>query len=149
MVRLFPLCCLSLGLLNLAAETARADEAFLCGPDTVVYVAAGELEIKKRTDPCVASHFGLTVDTVSPRADNGAVPEPAKAPEADTHKASGASKGTLPLKALEPPERADPVSVREERSAALIVGSVPGTDYRNIRILNASSPDAQWFRHKR
>ena len=39
------------------SSPARAAEAYLCGPDTIVYVKADELEFKKRTDPCIASHL--------------------------------------------------------------------------------------------
>lgn len=152
MVRLCQLCRLSLGLLNFAAAPAHADEAFLCGPDTVVYVAVGELEMKKRTDPCVASHFGLTVEASPAKADPGPAVayQPPKPDKAASTKSTRAAKGApLPLKALKAPEEADPVSAREERSAALAVRAMPGTDYRNIRVLNASSPGGAWYRHTR
>lgn len=46
---------------------AHADEAFLCGPDTVVYVKPAELELKKRTY-CIAAYYGLQVEPRRPPA---------------------------------------------------------------------------------
>ena len=39
------------------AETARADEAFICDGGRVAYVKPGELEQKKLQDPCIAKYF--------------------------------------------------------------------------------------------
>ena len=49
----------------LPINTAIADEAFVCGDGSVVNVKSGDLEIVKRTNPCVARYFGLDVSTNS------------------------------------------------------------------------------------
>ena len=38
---------------------SRADEAYLCAPDKVVYVSTADLPKLKRTDPCIAAYYGL------------------------------------------------------------------------------------------
>lgn len=122
-----------------AARRALADEAFLCGPNKVVYVAVEDLEARKRTDPCIAAYFGLTVD-------KDAVAK-AKAAPGST---SGRPAKAVPLKTLVPPEVAERLSVPVERSASLLPPAAsPGTDFRNVRVLNATSRDEQWFKHVR
>lgn len=49
------------------AETARADEAFICDGGRVAYVKPGELEQKKLQDPCIAKYFEK-IQTVKPSA---------------------------------------------------------------------------------
>lgn len=123
--------------------SARADEAFLCGPDTVVYVKAGELEERKRTDPCIAAYYGLKVEQpASARVpvDRIGVATPGKSPET----------GPVPFKTLDAPETSERLSHAPERSAQLMPPAAsPGTDFRNVRVINAASQDAQWFRHQR
>ena len=125
---------------------ASADEAFLCGPSTIVYVAAGELEQKKKTDPCIAAYFGMTVD---PGAKAEAGPAPVKANERIA-KANVPDATVRQLKRLDGPEVSDPTADRSIRSASLLPPEAsPGTDYRNVRVINAPSDEARWFRHDR
>lgn len=140
-------CSLLAGLGALLTPTgASADEAFLCGPSTIVYVAAGELEQKKKTDPCIAAYFGLTID---PGAGLGAGAAPVKAKERIA-KANGLDANARQLKRLDGPEVSEPVAERNVRSAALLPPEAsPGTDFRNVRVINAPSDEARWFRHDR
>ncbi|MEQ1716849.1 MAG: hypothetical protein ABL907_12820 [Hyphomicrobium sp.] len=126
-----------------ATHRALADEAYLCGPNTVVYVSADDLEARKRTDPCIAAYFGLKVEGGASAA-HAAVKS---APEAT---ASQRPAKPVSLKRLESPEIAERVTKTKERSAALEppVAS-PGTDFRNVRVLNAASGDGRWFKHLR
>lgn len=133
---------------------AHADEAFLCGPDTVVYVKPAELELKKRTDPCIAAYYGLQVEPKTPTkqpektAERGSAPQAAPVEEA-RRGAPGASN-PVEFKRLPAPEHDAPVRTVEERSASLSPPvPAPGTDYRNVRVLNASSPGEEWYRHLR
>lgn len=41
----------------LIGSQAKADEAYACEDGRVVYVRFGELEAKKKSDPCVAAHY--------------------------------------------------------------------------------------------
>jgi hypothetical protein len=120
---------------------ARADEAYLCGPDKIIYVKAEELEFKKRTDACVAAYYGLTVERdAQATAGTGAAKfsGPEQSPTADLKKSvvseTGERRGQQQL----------------SRQASLLPPSAsPGTDYRNVRIINASSADTAWFYHAR
>ena len=125
-------------VLTVASDSARADEAYLCGPDTVVYVKPAELEHKKKTDACVASYFGLKVE-----------PQPVVARQPSVAKPAAAEK-ILAMKTISSPEKTDPVTVPVERTAELAPSvPSPGTDYRNVKVINASSPSEQWFKHTR
>jgi hypothetical protein len=130
--------------LGLAAPGVRADEAYLCGSDTVVYVKIEELEHKKKTDTCIAAYYGLTVadDASGP---SGIITEPSTiVPE------KAKARPTIELKSLTEPDHN--VRRREtfERSASLMPPSAaPGTDFRNVRVINAGTGESQWFKHDR
>lgn len=129
----------------LGVPGARADEAFLCGPDTVVYVKPEDLEHKKRTDPCIARYFGLTVESAP-------LPRESMQPAGHGPTATAKSKpAEIAFKSLQAPETAERVSPPAlERSAALRSPvAASGTDYRNVKVINASSPADQWFKHTR
>lgn len=115
---------------------ARAAEAYLCGPDTIVYVKADELEFKKRTDPCIASHYGLTVGAAQPAA---AKPSPVRTVAEKPMPAPTAN--------LRPLADADIVPARPVARTRVAAATAPDTDFRNVRILNPTSPDGVWFRH--
>lgn len=126
-----------------APSLVRADEAYLCGPDTVVYVKPHELETLKRTDPCIAAYFGLKVEQPAqarvPVDRIGGAPDRKSTPT-----------GRAPFKTLDAPETSERISRAPERSAHLMPPTAaPGTDFRNVRVINAASQDAQWFRHQR
>lgn len=131
----------SAGAMGVVSSPVHADEAYLCGPDKIVYVAPGDLENKKRTDPCIAGYYGLTVD--APAALE-------KAAEAKAETATQQRSAAAQLKLLSFPEVPDRVSANIGRHAALEPPrATPGTDYRNVKILNATGPDAAWYRHSR
>lgn len=137
-------CALALsGLAVLAcATTARADEAFLCGPNTVVYVKPDELEQKKKTDKCVASFFGLEAEAANATA--------VKPRAGSKEGAASDGAGALAKTTLSDPEKSEPLTDAPARTAELgAAGASPGTDYRNVRVINASSPSDQWFKHTR
>jgi hypothetical protein len=126
-----------------SAPAARADEAYVCGPDKLVYVKASELEAKKHSDPCIAAYYGITLGKESER-------ETAKPASEAAEPAPAIPQDPIEFKSLtdaEPPQRrANPGA-----HAALVrpPTTAPGTDYRNVRIINASSDARQWFRHAR
>lgn len=133
---------------------AHADEAFLCGPDTVVYVKPAELELKKRTDPCIAAYYGLQVEpdasakdpAKTAESDSASKPAPVK----ETRRGAPPASNPVELKRLPAPEHDAPGRAVEERSASLLPPvPTPGTDYRNVRVINASSPGEEWYRHLR
>ncbi len=122
------------------APYARADEAYVCDAGRVVYVKPGELEAMKRSDPCIASYYGITLTP----APSGASAKPARAPAVDFKTLGGpedqarAAKPSAPklaqLDTVVPAPRAPPVAS-------------PGTDFRNVRLINAAPNSTGWYRH--
>ena len=55
---------------------AKADEAYVCEGGRVVYVRFGELEAKKKSDPCIAAHYARSnrrgAEAVANAADDAA-----------------------------------------------------------------------------
>ena len=129
-------------VLGFCPASAKADEAYLCGPDTVVYVAAADLEAKKRSDPCIAAYYGLKVEKVVAAAANAAE---------KSIKSAEAAKAPAPeFKTLAASDVPDRIAPRRERQAALVMPAAsPGTDYRNVRVLNPASADQMWFKHSK
>lgn len=127
---------------GISAPFARADEAYLCGPDSVVYVRIEELEVKKKTDKCIAAYYGLTVSDAAASSSDA---EPAKSAPEKANVRQG-----IELKSISEPEHDVRGPVKFERSASLMppVAS-PGTDFRNVRIINAGSDESSWFKHDR
>ncbi len=123
------------------ASPGHAAEAYVCGPNKLVYVEAEDLAQMKRTDPCIAAYYGLTVEATDTAS--SAKPRDSKA----EHVAVSAT--------LRPLADADllkhSASTAPVRQAALASPPVaaPDTDYRNIRVLNATSVDDAWFHHAR
>ena len=102
-----------------SSAVARADEAFLCGPSRIVYVKPGELELKKKTDPCIAEYFGLKVVE---QAQAQAEPKAALKPESRHTRTIRNIKAVAALRQLGPPERAEVstyAAEKPERTAAL------------------------------
>lgn len=131
--------------LAIAAESPslRADEAFLCGPDNIVYVKSADLELRKKTDPCIARYFGLQAEKPSEATSTPSRPLTVAGRKSDVSNA-------VALKSLQPPETTDRISRTPERTAAAEPPApAPGTDFRNVRVINASSPADQWFKHTR
>lgn len=144
----FLLAGLSAVAISVFAHPASADEAYLCGPDSIIYVSAADLPKMKRTNACIAAYYGLTVETPEPQAK---VPAVAK-PSANATKPQAAARAKTAvqaaLKPLVEPDAATPAAPQAIRQAALTRPfAAPGTDYRNVRVLNATSDEAAVFRH--
>jgi hypothetical protein len=121
-----------------------ADEAYLCGPDKVVYVSAADLPLKKRTDPCIAAYYGLSIESSEPGAAAGANKN------AHSNDAQPVARSTEAQ--LRPLSDKDAPELRDQRHAALDTApampkAMRGTDYRNVKILNAGDPGGAWFLH--
>lgn len=130
----------SAAVLTSAAHGARAEEAYLCGPDKLVYVKVADLEFKKKTDPCIAAYYGLSVEVQAPGA---------AAAGAKTAAKSDPSPNVV-MKSSVGEDHAAPRAAKNTRQAALQPAhTAPGTDYRNVRVINAASSEDQWFYHAR
>lgn len=169
--------------LLMAAAPVRADEAYLCAKDKIVYVAVADLERMKRTDPCIAAYYGMRVEAPDKAPDKAPVNAPVKAsagaPEKVIGKAAVATPATarvttaeavvktieqkpaaraaaLPAAAPRPELKplADAAETRRTHPAQIALAEpavrvAPGTDFRNVRVLNASSPVDAVFHHSR
>ncbi len=123
---------------------ARADEAYVCDAGTVVYVKPGELEAMKHSDPCIASYYGITLPSsqASPAAASAPAAVKSAVPPVDFKTWGGpddhaeASKPSISRMAQAAPaaHRAPPVAA-------------PGTDFRNIRLINPAPESDGWYRH--
>lgn len=132
-----------------ACPNARADEAYVCDANRVVYVKPGELESMKKTDPCIAGYYGLTV--AAPPSKGANVPMLSGAKNAQTTPA-------IEFKTLEAPENHASGEVAAPYRVAMAgVGVVQAhrgppvaaldTDFRNVRLINAGPDSDGWYRH--
>lgn len=163
----------SLSLL-FTATPLRADEAYVCGPDKIVYVAVADLERMKRTNPCIAAYYGLKVEKTAEAKTSEAkaaeakpeskIAEPVKEEPAKPVIAAAApaaksasevrpapSQVSAPpvLKRLaedQPVSRSKPAA---KMAMAEVLHAAPGTDFRNVRVLNAALPEDAIFHHTR
>lgn len=140
MVNLRPLLAALLGtILGFLITAARAEEAYLCADGSVVYVKVGQIEEMKRTNACVAAHYGLQVQpsqtTVEP-------PTPAT-------NAAQAGQPTAPalrtLPAGDEPVAAPPA----QRTREAVLRVAPSADFRRVKVINAQSDAEGWFHHQR
>lgn len=159
-----------------APDAAVAAEAYLCAGGRIVYVEFADLERMKRTDACVAGYYGLTVEpaavaapTTTPAA---ALASPSTPPAVLDAAAPAAGSARRPSPADYAARRVAPgrPAARSVRTIAMIrkAGGVPaasgagatvaapalatpvptpGTDFRNVRVINASASGEQWFHH--
>ncbi len=131
------------------ATPSAAAEAFLCDKARVVYAEIDQLDELKRTDACVASYFGITL---APSA--AAAPAPSAMPAVPPSPTAPLDLKTLTETA--PTQRFVPGQYSRQRVAALdgarlprpAASAAPGTDFRNVRVVNPSQGDG-WFRHAR
>lgn len=124
-----------------AITAALADEAYLCADGSVVYVEFGKLAEMKRTNACVAAHYGLKIEPVS------ATPAPAGT------EAKGDRTKEPATPRLQTFSAADELAVthRPTRQAALrpVPPPAPNTDFRWVKLINAPSGEDAWFHHQR
>lgn len=141
---------LSAVAISVFAQAAVADEAYLCGPDSIIYVSAADLPHMKRTNACIAAYYGLKVEETSTPA---LLSKPASKPVAaakaksiaDARAKTVVQAALKPQIAPEPSARVDSAPIRQASLAP--VSAAPGTDYRNVRILNATSDGDAVFHH--
>lgn len=146
----------------LATSPAGAQQTFECEDGGLVTVLPGQLELMKRTDPCVARHFQQP-----PAAENLSDYEPyqpyqemEQAPlEQPAPAVSSLAPTDVPLPSRKPEEtyiagfgplgegfRSAGV---EEDGAAQPAAAEIKSDYRNVHIINGGSGPPRFYQHTR
>lgn len=148
---------LAIGALALAAP-AQAQQTFLCEDGGSVTVLPGQLELMKRTDPCVARHFQGSLDQ-APEPGLGAGQgqwqgqEPASEWQAATEEPP---PGSAPMEVPLPAKK--PETLMAAAGGAGDAGSTAGqqkppaevkSDYRHVHIINAGRGAPQFYEHTR
>lgn len=143
----------------LATSAARAEETFECEDGGLVTVLPGQLELMKRTDPCVARHFQQSLDAprfpdseLYPDTDSDPVVQPAPI-------VSSLAPADAPLPAKKPEAYIAGFGPLGEgyRSAEAGDGETVGqaaatevkSDFRNVHIINGGSGPAKFYQHTR
>jgi hypothetical protein len=135
---------------------ARADDAYVCDGGRLVYARPETLEKLKLTDPCIAKYYGNDVKVppalTSVRAREELHPiTPALAPAIQDPPpprgvARGLQEGRATALRLKEPSNfkppVTPIAVAPPQAAL-------GTDYRNVRVINAPTSADATFRHER
>ncbi len=126
---------------------ARAAEAYLCEGGRIVYVAIDQLEVMKRSDPCIASYYGVTLNSPTDTAHSVAVADIETAAPAPLP----ASQGIRTPRDMRAADKAGNRTAISKRQPAerKPLRAAEGTDYRNVHVINAASPDVSLFRHER
>lgn len=125
----------------LATPDARAQQTFVCEDGGSVTVLPGQLELMKRTDPCVARHFQDALE-----------PTPGSAWEAATAPPPGSAPMEAPLPEKKPETLlADAGAAGGDPTAAAqqVPPAEVKSDYRHVHIINAGSGVAQFYEHTR
>lgn len=157
-------------------SSAEADEAYVCEGGRVVYVRFGELEAKKKSDPCIAAHYARSnrrnaeatansADEAAPPqlpaviAGHGGPPLPVRNSARLDRRAAGAPSdeiGPGPGELAEVEEmvlkpRVEAVAFRHrQRWPAETSDAVAGpVDFRRVPILNARPGEPAVFNHTR
>lgn len=108
--------------LGLMSEGAKAGQTFTCDDGRLLQVEQKDMERLKREEACIGAYFGSKVQQV---------PLPMKrSPEAAAGLLKGAQQAAAPRRAI--------------GSVAQVT-----TDFRKVRIINATGNNGRWFRHRR
>lgn len=128
---------------------ARAAEAYLCDNNRLVYVEAADLARMIQADPCIARYHGAAAQgsgAGEPPLVRLTAPMAVETPPPK----SSAVPATAAVAATAPVASAAPRGRRSERSGGPVgpqpVRAAPGTDYTNVRVINASDEAERWFR---
>lgn len=144
------LAALSTTAIGLFARPAVADEAYLCGPDSVIYVSVADLPKMKRTNACIAAYYGLKVEASEQQPANKRslpVSRPSTMAANVQRKNPEAHAALKPL--VEPEALVRDVAIEARQASLVRPLTAPGTDFRNVKIINATSDEDAVFRHTR
>lgn len=136
---------------------AAAAEAYLCDDNRLVYVEVEDLERMIRVDPCIARYHGVDLQRDASDSDqlvrfseplgvSGAPASPARV--AATEPAPAPAPTISPLRATtsSTAARRKAVAAHGRGEARQPVQAAPGTDFHNVRVINATEEAERWFR---
>ena len=128
-------------------ESARSAQLFVCDGGKAIQIDAAELEAAKRTNRCVARHFGLSVETTAPSAakvslrTSIATLAPGMVVQIDL---PVRKPRQAPLRTTVPTHQKTGRSHSSNRMA-----KAAPVDFRKVRIINATPGSEKWFNHRR
>ena len=128
-----------------SGRSSHAADAYICGPDKLVYVAVEDLERMKRTDECIAAYYGLKIEAKTTQLRTADTASSTVRPVVQTKTTPVALKPVVQDETVHDRHKTIVTSVLAARPAM----AAPDTDFRNVRVINATSENDTWYRHQR
>ena len=128
-----------------SGHSSHAADAYICGPDKLIYVAVEDLERMKRTNECIAAYYGLKLVAKETQLRAPATTSDTSRPIVQTKTTPIALKPVVQDEAVHDHRNTIVTSVLAARPAM----AAPDTDFRNVRVINATSENDAWYRHQR
>ncbi len=149
-----PMLAFALGFMAaLPVDPARADDAYVCDGGRLVYANSETLEKLKQTDPCIAGYYAqnplrterpqpapVVIEEAPARPRAPLAPAPKSKPQSLQRDAGLKGTTTATVSARTPKARAAPLA--PPLAAA-------GTDFRNVRVINAPAGSPAVYHHER
>ncbi len=123
----------------LSADEAKADDAYICDGGRLVYAKPSTLEKLKATDPCIAKYFNVMPQPLPQTTPVISQPTQTK-PDALTAR---------PVPRLKPVTGAPVFRDARAPDKPKTPVATEGTDFRNVRVINAPAGPAEIYRHSR
>jgi hypothetical protein len=123
----------------LSVNQAKADDAYVCDDGRLVYAKPSTLEKLKATDPCIAKYFKTTPQPLAASAPLASQPA---GPTAVGQPAPVAPR-------FKPSVGAPPAKDARATVKPKAIEAAEGTDFRNVRVINAPAGQAEIYRHTR
>jgi len=138
--------------------SAHADDAYICDGGRLVYARPETLEKLKQSDPCIQGYYAAIPAASAPAT---ATPTPAATanpiPSAPLKDGAPQTAPGMTAKNKSPADKLAPLkgttrdaalqAARPKPSQAKVPSAAPGTDFRNVRIINAPAADTAVYRH--
>jgi len=143
---------------GIMSPAAVADDAYICDGGRLVYARPETLEKLKQSDPCIQGYYA---SIPAAPATATATPSPAAAanlsPVAPPKIVAPQTRPGTTAKNKSPAEKLIPLKgttrdatlhvARPKPSQTKAPSAAPGTDFRNVRVINAPAADTALYRH--
>jgi hypothetical protein len=131
--------CAAVAVVALCPAPVLADDAYVCDGGRLVYARPETLEKLKQSDPCIAGYFKFQSAPVAAAPQTPGAADPTVSPQ-------GIVKD-LPKAKLLQGKSADAGSTSPQRATP--PEATAGTDFRNVRVINAPSDSPSIYLHVR